>query len=73
MENFSRVLKTVDANIDMFSRYSESGWNTQTLEKLKADKEQILQAQRGEIEFDSMTYSAKEWFLDMPAWGTYGT
>ena len=73
MKNFDRVLETVDYNINMFSQYPESAWNTQTLTKLKNDKAQILQAQCGEMEFDKMTSSARQWFFNMPAWGTYGT
>jgi len=73
MKNFDRVLETVDFNIDMFSNYPNSAWNTQTLEKLRNDKAQILQAQSGQIEFDKMTSSARQWFYSMPAWGTYGT
>jgi len=67
------VLDRIERNIDMFSDYSPNQYNRTVLAKLMSEKAQVLKMMSGHIEFKDMTYGAREWFGQMPSWGTYGT
>ena len=71
-KNCDSVLKLLDFNINMFSKY-ENDHAKQLYQKMLIEKEEILRMQRGEIEYKDMSYGAKENFFEMPNWGTKGT
>jgi len=67
------VLDKIERNIDMFAEYRPTQYNRVVLAKLMSEKAQVLKMMSGHIEFKDMTYGAREWFGQMPSWGTYGT
>ena len=73
MRTCDRVLETIDANIKMFDGYPSSAHNMTTIESLKNQRQQVVDMQSGKLAFKDMTYPAREWFTEMPSWGTYGT
>ena len=66
------VLRTLDSNINMFSGYTSEN-SKAMLEDMKGQRQEIELFEQGEITYDQLSYRAKEWFFDMPSWGTYGT
>jgi hypothetical protein len=72
MKNVDKVLETVDFNIRMFSKYT-SEFDRQRLAKMIQEREEIEKMQQGKMEYTDMSYGAREWFSQMPEWGTYGT
>jgi hypothetical protein len=66
------VLEKLDFNINMFSKYTGTHAES-NLEDLKGQRQEIELFQKGEITFDQLSYRAREWFFEMPSWGTYGT
>jgi hypothetical protein len=73
MRNCDKVLETIDANIKMFEGYPTSAHNVATIESLKNQRQQIIDMQAGKMTYMEMDYSTREWFSEMPSWGTYGT
>jgi len=67
-----KVKETLDFNINMFSKYNTPHAEA-NLEDLKGQLKEIQLFEEGQITYDQLSYRAKEWFFDMPSWGTYGT
>lgn len=72
-ERIQRAIENVDANIRMFSGYRDTDWNRSQLERLRADRVELAELAKGERPYQSLSWTNKERFFDMPAWGTYGT
>ena len=72
MKNVDKVLETLEFNIDMFSKYT-SEFDRKRLAKMIQEREEIVKMQQGKMEYTDMSYGAKNWFFEMPSWGTYGT
>jgi hypothetical protein len=67
-----KVLETLDFNINMFSKYTGSHAESNLVD-LKGQRQEVELFEQGEITFDQLSYRAREWFFEMPDWGTYGT
>jgi len=72
MKNVDKVLETVDFNIRMFSKYT-GDFNKKRLDKMIQERAEIVKMQQGKMQYIDMSHGAREWFFEMPAWGTYGT
>ena len=72
-DRLNRALDNVDANLRMFRGYRESDWNRNMIKTLEADRAELVELIAGDREYASLSYTNKERFFDMPAWGTYGT
>ena len=73
MRNCDSVLKMINDNIEMFERYPETEHTLSTLKSLRKQRNQIMDLQAGKLTYMEMDYSTREWFTEMPSWGTYGT
>jgi len=71
-KSVEKVLELLDFNINMFSKYNSES-SKKRLEEMIKEREEILKMQAGEIEYKNMSYGAKDWFFEMPDWGTKGT
>lgn len=65
-----RLLRTVDANIDMFKRY---GWYARQVEELQAGRQAAVASFEGQLAWSQVPWCVRELAMDMPAWGTSGT
>jgi hypothetical protein len=72
-ERIQSAIENVDHNIRMFSGYRETDWTRSQLECMRADRVELVELAAGERPYESLSWTNKERFYDMPAWGTYGT
>lgn len=68
-----RALENIDDNIRMFKGYRDTEWNRSVLERLRADRSEIVELIAGTRTYDQLSWTNKERFFDMPEWATYGT
>jgi hypothetical protein len=71
-KSVEKVLELLDFNINMFSGYKNES-SKKSLEEMIREREEIIKMQAGEIEYKDMSYGARNWFFEMPEWGTKGT
>lgn len=72
-ERIQRALDNVDHNIQMFSGYRDSDWNRSQLATMRADRLELTELTEGKRTYESLSWTNKERFFDMPDWGTRGT
>lgn len=66
-----RLLRTVDANVDMFKRYGPSC--ARTVEELQAGRQAAVASFEGQLAWSQVPWCVRELAMDMPAWGISGT
>ena len=68
-----KVIEILDTNIRMFRGYNKTSHVLDTIIRLRDAKEEVQNYIDGKVEFQKMSWNAKDWFQEMPEWGTYGT
>lgn len=66
------LLKRIDSNIEMFSRY-QSAHNVARANELKAGRAAAVESFKGRLDWHDVPWCVAELRMNMPAWGTYGT
>lgn len=66
-----QAIKKIDFNIDMFSKYQPTPHVVGTLQNLRNEREELLAWDKDPAV--KLSYHAKQWMFEMPAWGYKGT
>lgn len=66
-----RLLRTVDANIEMFKKYGQR--YERAVQDLQAGRQAAVASFEGRMAWSQVPWSVRELAMDMPAWGISGT